>query len=209
MAKKLSALQKQRRRVQQYIRRGEQQKGLRWTDEFKESLKSKSTRALKNMTPEKLLKQATGISPKTGKVVSGIEVQKERRSLSAQRGWETRRQRTTKQEIPYADDIILQQIEQLADAFDNAASRALKSLLSSEITKYGRTAVVKALANSPEEALADAQAMIYYEGKRDTMIRAYDRLASLIRGYIANEDEARETGDIMDMMEDGEPDLED
>lgn len=89
--KKLSAKQRELRRVRQLISRAEK-RGYRWVPEFKEELSSLSWQKLRTYTPEKLYQKATALS-ETGKVIAGTERRKEERSQASLKAAETVRTR--------------------------------------------------------------------------------------------------------------------
>lgn len=91
MAKKMSAKQRELRRVKQLIYRAEK-RGYRWDSEFKKSLSEKSWQKLRTLTPQKLYEQATSLSER-GDIITGTQRRAEERSERARKAAQTVKRR--------------------------------------------------------------------------------------------------------------------
>lgn len=103
--KSLIAYQKEKRRIQQFIRRAKK-RGYSFSEDIippkPEKIQAKDVKALKKITPEKLYEQATYTAPETGVKISGTKGRHLERSISARKSAATRKARL---ENAYADYI--------------------------------------------------------------------------------------------------------
>ena len=183
-------------RVRRFISRAEK-RGYRFPEELKKELAGMSTQRLKRLTPEKLYKMATAISEETGKVVSGTTRRKEARREAAKKAAETRR---FKRDLPRQGEIIWTKINNLIDSYNTAGAQYMRDLLAQEVRKFGKKAVLQALAESGEEAISAAETIIYYQDTANTISRAFRNLGELIRSYAPTEAESREMGKAIDAL---------
>lgn len=114
---------KELKRVRQFISRAEK-RGFRFADEFKKSLKEKSTQFLKSLKSEKLYKMATALS-ESGDIISGTKRRKEERSISAKKSAETRkRKKESTNYYPDGGEIIYGNIvEEFIERLQEPTSR--------------------------------------------------------------------------------------
>ena len=208
MAKKrLSARQKELNRINRYFQRWEK-KGLRWTEEFKESIKSKQAKTLKELTPQKLIREATGMSPKTGNIVSGFDVVRERRQMAGKKGWETRKRNRIYGEKIEQGEAILYQLDMIASSYGTVGAQFLMHLISTEIDKYGHDKFVIALAELDESIVEEATTLAKFDSKdNDKATQQYNKMVNMIRGAMPTTTEAKETGEVLDTMESGEEEI--
>lgn len=217
-SKKLSTTQKeyqkQVKRIKQFISRAEK-RGYRF--ENKESLippKPKritqaSIRKLKEIKPITLYKKSTYLTD-TGEVVKGTIGRTIERKESARKGAQKRKQKLqqlfsaraktpSSQPLPTIYDILNDVVyNNILDMINNVArdhqkaSAKLKALLDHEIDQFGKTNVLKALMNSPQDAIESAQVALNYnpgDTRHDDAIRELDLL---IRGSIPTIEESKE-----------------
>ena len=130
--KKLSAKQRELRRVRQLISRAEK-RGYRWVPEFKEELSSLSWQKLRTYTPEKLYQKATALS-ETGKVIVGTERRKEERYQASLKAAETVRTRKF-YETPEGKELQRQQQIETLEYQNFKKARRLKDSLDKEIVE--------------------------------------------------------------------------
>ncbi len=100
-----------------------------------------------------------------------------------------------------AGEVIHKQVNDLIDAYPTPGSKFLDKALSKEIAKYGRDAVLQGMANAPEQVIAAAQDILYYEESADAIHTAFIRFFEAIMGTIID-DYAEELGEVMDEMTD-------
>lgn len=99
-------------------------------------------------------------------------------------------------------EIIYQNILDLIDKYPTRGAVYLSNLLSTEIKKYGKKAVMASLANMPMDAVATAQYICIYEDDSEKIHEALHSLADMIKGYISDEEENREEEEVQDEMTD-------
>lgn len=124
------------------------------------------------------------------------------------RQWQERRREKDIQDRIQAEEIdigleIYNKVNDLIDEYPTAGSQFLKKALSKEIAKYGRDAVLQGMANAPEQVIAAAQDILYYEEGSDAIHTAFLRFFETIIGTKIDE-YAEELGDVMDEMTDYE-----
>jgi hypothetical protein len=130
----------------------------------------------------------------------------EKRQKSQEEEWiRKRREQDIKdkeqaQEID-AGEVIYKQVNDLINAYPTQGSKFLDKALAKEIAKYGRDAVLQGMANAPEQVIAAAQDILYYEENSDAIHTAFIRFFETIIGTTI-EDYAEELGEVMDEMTD-------
>ena len=190
-----------------------QKQGYRFTESIDElipkkpdSIRQRDLAKLKKITRAELRKKATAISEKTGKVVSGTQAFKERKSEAAKKGAETRKTTRKQAEIQaakelereffdrgvpkdfqYVEDkvedfpdygeIVLANVQDMIAKFPGAGSEYLGNLLTSEINRYGEAVVAGSLGIAPEDMIQKAQDIIFYMGNL-TSEEAYRELVN-------------------------------
>ena len=97
-------------------------------------------------------------------------------------------------------DIIMDEVQTLIDLYPRNGSEYLSNLLKSEINRYGKPAVIYALANAPVDLVELARHICYYEEDSMAMHRALEKFSLVIRGSLPTEDEAKELGAVMDSI---------
>lgn len=101
-------------------------------------------------------------------------------------------------------EIAYNEILELIDKYPTKGALRLKQSLASEIQKYGRDNVLKAIGASPSEAISNAKQIIYYEEDADAIHGAFLDFYGLISGTVPSDEEAKELGDTLDDMTDFE-----
>lgn len=124
------------------------------------------------------------------------------------RQWQERRREKDIQDRIQAEEIdigleIYNKVNDLIDEYPTAGSQFLKKALTKEIAKYGRDAVLQGMANAPEQVIAAAQDILYYEEGSDAIHTAFLRFFETIIGTKIDE-YAEELGEVMDEMTDYE-----
>lgn len=100
-------------------------------------------------------------------------------------------------------EVIYDKVNELIKAYPTQGSKFLDKALAKEIAKYGRDAVLQGMANAPDQVIAAAQDILYYEENSDAIHTAFLRFFETIMGTTI-EDYAEELGDVMDEMTDYE-----
>ena len=186
---------KQLARVRRFIARAKK-RGYQFREDLISSLPELSTQKLKSLTPKKLYEQAT--SKKYGVELTGTRTRELERSLSAKRGAETRKrhyQQENKQEqyseepTSFEDTVLRNRESEIEEVLAGThkqwrkGARELKSILDTQIARFGRARVAQALEQDAQASLSAARGVIYEssEGKRDNAIT---RLLMIIEGSI-------------------------
>lgn len=211
---------KQLKRIRNAIRRLEK-KGYRLDKEQIPTIPKRITQSflkkLESITPSFLRKNATAISEKTGKVISGEEKFKEDKQIAAEKATQTRKrksqpdfntQRSAQDEIERQraeqfslGNMILDKIEGMIKGFPRAGSFLLNKLVSDEIAKYGTEKTLAGLAGAPERALELAD-IIYYGSDEYSPALVHSAILEFIEilrsGEVPSEADAREYGEMLD-----------
>lgn len=229
MAKrKLTATQRLRQNVKRQIRRMEQS-GYRVDTEIKEKLqtaKYQTLKAYQRNKYSKLYDQAT--AEIDGEIVTGQVAKKEKAKERARIAAQTRKQRRYEKqqwaveseedwkrqrriqdeierrnaELYQEGQIVYDNIAEMIDDYPTEGSRALKDILKSEMNKYGRDAVIRAMAQAPDDFIANARTIIYYEKDKDKIHSAITDFVHVITGTLPTAEEAKQIGETMDTMTD-------
>lgn len=182
-------------RVRRFIAAAEK-RGYRFDSQFKAELYGYSTQKLKGLTPEKLYKKATAISEKTGKPISGTKRRKEEFAERSRKAAATRRRK----QRPYAGILIMTKLVMMMNSYNTAGSEYLKNLLTSEIKKHGRQAVLKALDEVPEDVLKEAEIALIYEEDHESLHRSFKRIADIINQTAPRYDTSVKIGKTIDKL---------
>ena len=220
MRKETPKPKQQVKRIKAFIRRAEA-RGYRFDSDFKENYETYSTQKLKALKPAKLYSQTTAISEETGKVITGIERQKEERKLSSLKAKATRllkkQEAKIKQEYydysgyDYSDtadasftDIVLANIEAKIDAYRDSTTereaygaKLLDTVLQQQINLYGREKVARSCEEAPDQAKRYSDAVIF-ASKQEIKLHNLTEFILLITGTVLSIDDAKQIGDALE-----------
>lgn len=114
----------------------------------------------------------------------------------------TRPRQQTTYSPPREDEVIFKNLQDKINSTTSKGANILEGVLSYEIKKYGRDAVVKALAEIPKEYIERAEKVIYYstDEKASTHLHVKN-LAEMIKSRILSDDETRELAEAIDEPE--------
>lgn len=98
-----------------------------------------------------------------------------------------------------AGEVIYDQVNDLIKAYPTPGSKFLDKALAKEIAKYGRDKVLQGMANAPEQVIAAAQYLVYYEEDAEAIHTAFLNFFETIIGTTISE-YAEELGEVMDEM---------
>lgn len=101
-------------------------------------------------------------------------------------------------------EIAYDEIQSLIGQYPGKGSDSLRRALTREIEKYGKENVLMAIGQSPQEAIANARTILYYEDGKDAIHSAFLDLFGVITGTKPTDAEAKELGDTLDAMTDFE-----
>lgn len=226
--KKHTATQRLRSNIKR-VMRGMEKRGYTIPQEIKEKIDKGKYQTLKSFQEKgykKLYSQSTAESG--GKIVSGFAKRSAERSEAGKKGAQTRKQRdqayrdyiewldqsynyeptdVSSYSLPIPDhgllsegELVFSNLMDLIEEYPTKGSNYLNNILSREISQYGQDAVLKALAQVPEDAIREAQIIAHYEDDGTEIARSIRNLSNMIKGTIENDLEAMEMGDLLDEL---------
>jgi hypothetical protein len=101
-------------------------------------------------------------------------------------------------------EIAYNEILDLIDKYPTKGALRLKQSLASEIRKYGKTNVLKAIGTAPTEAIKHATEIVFYEEDSTAIYGAFLDFYEIISGTVPTDEEAKELGNTLDEMADFE-----
>lgn len=190
----------------------------------------KTTKALKNLTLEKLYKKSKYIDKETGELISAKRGRELERQKAAKKGAYTRKiRKQTKQKdyAPHLEDIVLDNLVMLINKLEYAdtswgkgrkgayhrkaediteaetARQALLSLLKNEISKTDSLTVAKRIEQKSNwyEINDLVEAMLY--GYKEQIHASYSKLASIITEGMLSLEDTRYFSEADASLEDG------
>ena len=101
-------------------------------------------------------------------------------------------------------NVMYQNIEEIVDKFKDKRKGAnlLEDALASEIEKYGRNAVLEAMANAPGDIIQEAQNIAFYNGDKAERHRALVHFFDAIIGEVRTLEADKRLGEALDRMTD-------
>lgn len=221
---------KERKRIQAFIRSAKK-RGYRFSDNIlpkqPKRIRKENVERLKKLTSGELYKKATALS-ESGKVVSGTEAERERRSKAAKKGvklrkealelglknvkelreykkWEKEREKQdiidrAKAENIQEGRVIWEQIIDLKNSIGGQGAIIFDSFIAAEIVSRGLDAILFAIAQAPKEFYQAAQTVIYYKDK-GRINRSITKMAFIITGNKIDDVLAKQLGEILDELD--------
>lgn len=203
------AYRAQVKRIKSFIR-GAEKRGYRfpaWNVPVEPSRVTKGAiEALKQLTPERLYKEALYVSRETGEVLSGMERRAEERKASAAKATRTRAQKKSKGEPPLRTEQILLWVEARISDYEEQYSTKkrwtkghvdithygfdLARFYESALAEYGRTEVAKRFEAHPE--LKEYADVVFADSKEEAVRLAYNQFMSVLTGGATTMEEAQE-----------------
>ena len=100
--------------------------------------------------------------------------------------------------------VMYQNIEDIIDKFKSTRKGAnlLEKALASEIEKYGKNAVMEAMANAPGNVIQEAQNIVFYSGDKAENHRALVNFFDSIIGEVRTLEADKTLGEALDRMTD-------
>lgn len=189
------------KRVNRFIKRAEK-RGYRFPQNVIPKHVKKPTKAsiekLKKIKYTDLYAKATAVS-ESGKVISGIEKQKEVRRIASKKAWETRRRKQDEKEYkellqnksesnPFnMGQIVYRKIKSLIYEHwedKGKGARLLKDELESQIKAYGFNAVMYSISQAPSDVLELSEKVAKYRSGSPQSVNALTNLSNLITGEV-------------------------
>ena len=101
-------------------------------------------------------------------------------------------------------NVMYQNIEEIIDKFKDKRKGAnlLEKVLASEIEKYGKDAVMEAMANAPGNVIQEAQNIVFYNGDKADNHRALVHFFDSIIGEVRTLEADKTLGEALDRMTD-------
>lgn len=221
---------KERKRIQSFIRTAKK-RGYRFPENIlpkqPKRIRKESVESLKRLTPTELYKKATALT-ESGKIVSGTEAERERRSKAAKKGarlrkeaielglknvkelreykkWEKEREKQdiidrAKAENIQEGRVIWEQIMDLKRAIGGPGAEIFNEFIGYEIENRGLDAILFAIAQAPKEFYQAAQTVIFYKDK-GKINRSITKMAFIITGNKIDTVLAKQLGEILDELD--------
>lgn len=221
---------KERKRIQSFIRSAKK-RGYRFHDNAlpkqPKRITKQSIERLKKITSTELYKKATALT-ESGKIVSGTEAERERRSKAAKKGarlrkeaielglknvkelreyieWKKEREKQdiidrAKAENIQEGRVIWEQIVDLKNSIGGQGAIIFDSFISSEIAIRGLDSILFAIAQAPKEFYQAAQTVIYYRDK-SRIQRSIIKMGFIISGNRIGTVLAKQLGEILDELD--------
>lgn len=161
---------------------------------------------LKQLTPERLYKEALYVYPETGEVITGMERRAEEHKASAAKAARTRAQKKRKGEPPLRTEQILSWVEARISDYEEQYSTKkrwtkghvnithygfdLARFYESALAEYGRTEVAKRFEAHPE--LKEYADIVFADSKEEAVRLAYNQFMSVLTGGATTMEEAKE-----------------
>lgn len=164
--------------------------------EMPKRVTKKTLEKLKKVTPAFLRENSTALD-KSGKIQSGTVVYNERRTIKR-----LNKKLQKQRQIQFNQgDIIYENIMDMIDKFPTKGSSYLSSILSYEISRYGKDNVLRAISQIPQEFIKSIQEVMYYEKDRNSNHKALKDFAEILKGSVLTVDESKEISAILDELD--------
>lgn len=208
------AWKKERKRLQQFIRRAKK-RGYTFPEdvipETPKRITQKQLSKIKGLNPQTLYAQAEYYHPITGETISGLEGRTLERKRSARKAQETKAlKRLQKQQLPRQTYLILQNIRDLINQFTpsslwsnywtqkkEADKNKLQSLLDNAIAQEGESVVAERLQNYAGDIERIINSILYGSDEEQTQFDLVE-FATIIKGRSLT---VKESSDLTDLME--------
>lgn len=208
-------------RVRSFIRKAEK-RGYVFSEEFKASLSSKTTRALQMLTPRRLYERSQykfGTQLLPG--MAGRTIERGRAATKARLTREFKKQQI-KTEANLLSDALIPSIglakvdsslfseglliygnllEEIENFPASEGAEYLKNLLKSEIKTYGEDKVIAALAEMPEDVIRVARDVMVYAANSQQIHTALREFSTALRsGEAISKQGSKELNNVMESM---------
>lgn len=211
------AWKKERKRIQQFIRRAKK-RGYTFPDnvipETPKRITQKQLSKIRGINPQVLYSQAEYHNPITGETISGLEGRAFERKRSARKAQETKAlKRLQKQQLPRQTYLILQNIRDLINQFTpstlwsnywtqkkEADKNKLQSLLDNAIVQEGENVVAERLQNYAGDIERIINSILYGSDEEQTQFDMVE-FATIIKGRSLTQHESSELTDLMESQE--------
>lgn len=211
------AWKKERKRIQQFIRRAKK-RGYTFPEdlipETPKRITQKQLSKIRGINPQTLYTQAEFYNPITGETISGLEGRAFERKRSARKAQETKAlKRLQKQQLPRQTYLILQNIRDLINQFTpstlwsnywtqkkEADKNKLESLLDNAITQEGESVIAERLQNYAGDIERIINSILYGSDEEQTQFDMVG-FATIIKGRSLTQHESSELTDLMEYQE--------
>lgn len=130
-----------------------------------------------------------------GEIVSGKRKRNYEREQAAAKGVQTKKQKQREyaDDIPREGEMVYYQLLNLIANNPGTGAARLQQILKDEEDTYGREAVINALAEAKEEAIEDANKVVFYwQYTEDEVADATNELIMILRGVKPTRDDLEE-----------------
>ena len=200
--KKPTATQRLRRNVKRTIKSFEK-RGYIVSDEIKKKIDTAPYQTLKSYQRDgyrRLYEESTAIV--NGQTVSGRRKRNLEREQAAQKGAQTKKAKQSSvpsvqipeqpsiDDLPNEGEITYYTLLSLIAQNPGKGAARLQKILDDEIGSYGLQAVIRGLAQAPEEAIEDAEKVVnYWDYSEEEVGDATNELIGILRGYKPTRDD--------------------
>lgn len=209
-AQLLKEYNKERKRIQRFIRNAEK-RGYVFEPNLippkPKTITSGSIRRLSKIRPAQLYKKAYAISAVTGQPITVEQRKREIREQAARKAWETKRRKKDQedynriktnrewQQMFNTSKLVWDKVQSMIASVGVQQSQSadlLNNLLNSEIKKYGVDTVMYSIAQASEDFLSTCEVIIRYHPSTAVSRTAVQHLYTLISGNLPNDEEQAE-----------------
>lgn len=192
---------KELNRVKAFIRKAEK-RGYTFDDNFKQSINTKTIRALQMLTPRRLYESA--MYRIGSELVPGMRGRAIERERAAAKGVLTRKAKKENKSIepPKINDLVYQNVINLINSYPSSiGAEYLRNLLKSEIKKYGLDKVIAGISAIGEDFVKRAAEIIHYEGDSFRIHDALVTFSDIIRaGVKMTDQESIEINNVVESL---------
>ena len=201
------AIQKERKRIRRLERYYQKQGYYTYDLNLPTAHSLKTLNILKSIDSKYLLARSEAVSEKSGKLISGLERQKEIRSEASRKAYITRQAKSQpKKEILYKsalqyppiDTLIYDNVMDLLKYYSNHGAQIIEDELNKQIVQYGKGKVIQALNNLDADEITTLQNVIHYEKEPAELHREIRRFFDAIRGELPKIDENKELENMLE-----------
>lgn len=188
--KKPTATQNLRRNIKRTMRSLEK-RGYIIPENVKQQIDKGKYQTLKSYQKEGYRKLYENITAEVnGQKVSGRRYRNIEREQAAQKAAQTKKAKQSQvsepptiDNIPNEGEIVYYNLLTLIEQNPGEGGKRLKMILDEQVAEYGKEAVIRSLANAPEEAIEAAQKVVYYrEYSEEEVADATNELVRILSG---------------------------
>lgn len=181
--RKPSATQALRRNVKRTLRSLEK-RGYIIPEKVREDINKGKYQTLKSYQKEGYRKLYENIKGEiNGETVSGRRMRNWEREQAALKGAQTKRTRKAPAVLPEEGEIVYYNLLALISNNPGPGAARLEKILNDEVSSVGLQAVIRGLSQAPEQAIEDAEKVVFYFDHSEEEVQgATNELINILRG---------------------------